>query len=736
MNSAATAALTSWNLDGPVSAVLLLLCAIYVRGWRRERLLIHLQSDSLRLTGFLSGVFVLFVAVESPLDSFDGTYLAAHMAQHLLLMMVAPPLILLSHPVLPLLKGLPKSFVKEGLGPFLTWRPLRSFLEWLTAPLVAWLLFVASTIVWHLPYCYELALGSRVWHGAQHASFFWTGIVFWWFIVEPGPGKSRWPRWAGIPYLLTADIVNTALSAIFVFSGRVLYPSYAAVHLTRAQTLSDQTLGGLIMWVPGEIIYLIPAFFLTMRVLTGSKRQGEYIVRQARATRAGRRSLAANLARWRRPIQLAMLLVSLLVIADGFWGPQITPINLAGILPWIHWRGLSVLSLLFLGNLFCMACPFTFVRDLGRKVMPARLRWPRQLRNKWTPALLFLLYLWSYEAFGVWDSPWITAWIIAGYFGAALVVDGLFRGASFCKYVCPIGQFNFISSLISPREVAIKSPQVCRSCQTYDCIRGNEQTHGCELYLFQPKKSGNLDCTFCLDCVKACPHGNIDLVSITPAQTLTADPYRSSIGRLSSRTDLAVLVLLFVFGAFVNAAGMVAPVVMREHAWHASLGMDAMPWIVGAFVLVGAVLVPAMAVSAAGFLSKISWRGRKVGTIVRRFVFALVPIGFGMWAAHILYHLATGWNAPWPALARALAGTAAAVALPAVPSWLTPLQILTLNAGLLLTLWVLWKVATESAGQVRAAVALVWPWMAVSVGLYAAGVWVLFQPMQMRGMMH
>ena len=109
----------------------------------------------------------------------------------------------------------------------------------------------------------------------------------------------------------------------------------------------------------------------------------------------------------------------------------------------------------------------------------------------------------------------MTAWIIVGYFFAAFAIDGFFRGASFCKYVCPIGQFHFVTSLISPREVGIKSEETCQSCKTHSIAFGAiEQSRGCELDLFQPKKSGNLDCTFCLDCVKACPHHNVGMISI------------------------------------------------------------------------------------------------------------------------------------------------------------------------------------------------------------------------------
>ena len=103
--------------------------------------------------------------------------------------------------------------------------------------------------------------------------------------------------------------------------------------------------------------------------------------------------------------------------------------------------------------------------------------------DRWRIGLLGL-YFWAYEAFSLWDSPWWTAWIAIAYFVTAFAVDGLFREASFCKYVCPIGRFNFVQSLISPLEVKIHDLAVCRSCSSYDCIRGNSSQRGCELHLF------------------------------------------------------------------------------------------------------------------------------------------------------------------------------------------------------------------------------------------------------------
>ena len=127
---------------------------------------------------------------------------------------------------------------------------------------------------------------------------------------------------------------------------------------------------------------------------------------------------------------------------------------------------------------------------------------------------LLVLFLWAYEAFSLWDSPWWTAWIAVGYFVAAFVIDGFFRDAAFCKYVCPIGQFNFVQSLVSPLEVKVRDAAVCATCRTKDCIRGRDgEFAGCELHLFQPRKSGNMDCTFCLDCIHACPHENVGILA-------------------------------------------------------------------------------------------------------------------------------------------------------------------------------------------------------------------------------
>ena len=322
-------------------------------------------------------------------------------------------------------------------------------------------------------------------------------------------------------------------------------------------------------------------------------------------------------------------------------------------------------------------------------MLPAKLRWPRVLRTKWLAAAFFVLYLWAYEAFSLWDSPWLTACVMAGYFLAAIAVDGVFRGASFCKYVCPIGQFHFVGSLISPREIGVRSEAVCQSCRTYDCIRGNEHARGCELALFQPRKIGNLDCTFCLDCVKACPHDNVALLPVIPAKTVTFDGYRSSIGRLAKRTDWAAIALLFVFGAFVNAAGMVAPVMQWEHGWHA------MRLTVAAFVIGG----------RGGGPSRFS--GVDVALAIRRYHTAICVYVGSAGLCHVggAFAVSCGADAGnWRADFAAGCGPAADA------------------------LYLGWRI--------QDAVMKFIPWAATACLLYGAGIWIFFQPMEMRGMMH
>ncbi len=753
--NAESAAFASWAFE-PLPALGLFVTAfIYSIGWRRLNRQVPARFPLWRLGSFLAGLAAIYVSLASPLDAFASFLLTAHMVQHLLLTMVAPPLLLFGAPQLPLLRGLPRPVASNALGPFLVWPPLKNLVHRLTHPALGWSLFVLSNLLWHIPDFYELALRSPGWHQFEHFCFLGTSLLFWWPVIQPWPSRPRWPRWAMIPYLLLADLQNTALAAFLSFYDRVLYATYeAAPRISRLSPLDDQGAAGPIMWVPGSLVFLLPAGIIAVQFLSPQRRRAMSSCSRHPATAepaAARRGpfdllrvpVIGTIIRgkfFRRSLQILMFALAAAIIADGLLGPEISPMNLAGVLPWTHWRTFTVLALLAAGNLFCMACPFTFVRDLGRRVLPANRSWPRALRSKWIAVVLLIVYLWAYEAFDLWDKPAATAGVILAYFLAALIVDGFFRGASFCKYVCPIGQFHFVQSLASPLEVRIREPDVCASCRTYDCLRGNETQRGCELKLFLPKKSGNMDCTFCLDCIKACPNDNVGLLATVPGSDLLAEKSRSSVGRYSARPDLAVLVLVLTFGAFANAAGMVVPVLNGISAFGANLGLSGDFVPVTILSLLALVIVPLALASAAAGMGRCLARVPFLANFNRHAI-ALAPLGFGMWIAHFTFHFFTAALTPVPVFQRVARDLGLSASEPVwnVASWafydLPALELLFLDAGFLLALYLLWKIGGQMAPARRWAVFL--PWGILAAALYAAGVWIIFQPMEMRGtLMH
>jgi hypothetical protein len=449
--------------------------------------------------------------------------------------------------------------------------------------------------------------------------------------------------------------------------------------------------------------------------------------------------LLGRFLRWRYAriaLQLPLLVLAGVMIWDGLRGPQVGAMNLAGVLPWIHWRGLLILGLLVAGNVFCLACPFQLPRTLARRWLPAGRAWPRPLRSKWLAVLLLVLFFWAYEAFALWDNPRWTAGIALGYFVSAFLIDGFFRGAAFCKYLCPIGQFNFVQSLISPLEVKVRDPQVCASCRSKDCLRGRDGIPGCELHLYAPHKTGNLDCTFCLDCIHACPHENIGISTRLPASELWTDRFRSGIGRLSRRPDLAALALVLVFGAFANAAGMVGPVV----GWRE----ERSPFLADLFFFsLGLIVLPLLTVGGAAAISR-HWSHPGVSWLetASRYSFALVPLGFAMWLSHYSYHFLTSYDTLVPVTQRFT--TDLGWAALGEPHWLAGccrtvggalprLEILSLDLGLLLSLYTGYRLALSDTSHAGRAIKLLMPWAVLMVLLFLAGVWIVLQPMQMRG---
>jgi cytochrome c oxidase assembly factor CtaG len=273
MSAATQAIFAAWSPPFWLTVAVLAVSAFYVRGWIAIRRTRPGYFTGTRLLFFLSGMAVLWLAIASPIDGFADALLSAHMVQHFLLMSAVPPLVLLGAPIVPLLRGLPRPILKTYIGPLIAWRPLRQLGHFLTAPVVAWLTFNLVFLAWHLPAAYDLALRNEDIHDFEHLCFLGTATLFWWVIIHPWPSRVRSAGWMVLLYLLSADIVNTALSAFLAFCNRPIYLFYVAgpnpFHIS---ALTDQIAGGVIMWVLNSTVFLVPAMLLTMRLAGADSR--------------------------------------------------------------------------------------------------------------------------------------------------------------------------------------------------------------------------------------------------------------------------------------------------------------------------------------------------------------------------------------------------------------------------------------------------------------------------------
>ena len=261
--------LASWTLPVPLTLAVIFAASLYLRGW------IHLRSVSVhaipawRVCSFVLGLFLIWVAVGSPVSTFDEELLTVHMVQHLLLMTFAPLLILLGAPVVPFLHGLPRQFIQSVVGPVFRWSPLQWIGRVISRPVFCWLAAAAALVGWHIPAAFTLGLQSESWHIVEHACFLGAGLLFWWPVVQPWPSVSVWPRWSIIVYLFLATLPCDILSGFLVFSDRIAYPNYSSrLRQFSISVLEDQQVAGALMWTCVTLVYLMPAVILTIRLLT------------------------------------------------------------------------------------------------------------------------------------------------------------------------------------------------------------------------------------------------------------------------------------------------------------------------------------------------------------------------------------------------------------------------------------------------------------------------------------
>jgi cytochrome c oxidase assembly factor CtaG len=266
------AALELWKLPVSLTLTIVFTALLYLRGW------LHLRSTSLnvipawRASSFLLGLWLTWVAVASPIAALDEELLTVHMVQHLLLMTIAPPLIWLGAPVIPVLHGLPRRFVHRVIGPLFRWPPLQRLGRALAQPAFCWFAAAGVLVGWHVPAAFTFGLHSEAWHAVEHASFLGTGLLFWWPVIQPWPTASNWSEWSILLYLFLATLPCDILSGFLVFCDRVVYPAYfSSSQLFGLPPLQDQQCAGALMWTCVTVVYLIAGTIVTARLLSPNR---------------------------------------------------------------------------------------------------------------------------------------------------------------------------------------------------------------------------------------------------------------------------------------------------------------------------------------------------------------------------------------------------------------------------------------------------------------------------------
>jgi putative membrane protein len=265
----ATADSVHWTFESWVLVCLGLSLSLYIMGAQRLRRRSKTRLIIQQASYFALGWLTLFVALVSPLDALGSKLFSAHMVQHELLMIVAAPLLVMSRPFGPWLWALPVRW-RQRLGEAIRHPAVSLSWRFLSLPMAAWLIHALALWLWHVPVWFDAALENNTIHTLQHFSFLATALFFWWAVLDTqtSPGKSG----AAMLYLFTTMIHTGALGALLTFSATPWYTAYDATMAFGFDALEDQQLGGLIMWIPGGIAYLVAGLVLGARWIRLSDR--------------------------------------------------------------------------------------------------------------------------------------------------------------------------------------------------------------------------------------------------------------------------------------------------------------------------------------------------------------------------------------------------------------------------------------------------------------------------------
>lgn len=287
--------LTAWSWEPGLGFLLALTIGFYGAGWRRLRRR-GARFPSWRAWCFAGGMVAMILALFSPIATLDGVLFSAHMVQHLLLVQVGVPLLWLGAPLLPILWAFPLRR-RRAIGRLCTaGHPVHAIFHRLTSPPLAAALHLSALALWHQPSLYDAAQGPTLLHQLEHTTFIGTALLYWWVIIHPSGGRRRLSYGVAILYVIPLLLLENLIGALLTFADQPLYATYRnGPGFWGFPPLSDQQLAGLIMWVPGGLLLLVPVFALLTAELRHQERAAE------RITGAHRERAALRVAAQQQP---------------------------------------------------------------------------------------------------------------------------------------------------------------------------------------------------------------------------------------------------------------------------------------------------------------------------------------------------------------------------------------------------------------------------------------------------
>jgi len=414
-----------------------------------------------------------------------------------------------------------------------------------------------------------------------------------------------------------------------------------------------------------------------------------------------------------RAFQPALMLVTLFVftlaILTGLFGTPAGNRNFGIVFVWIVWWALLIVVLVpFCGRLWCTICPIPapgewlqrrgIINRVPGRLRTLRWRWPRLLKNMWLQNFGFLGVA-IFSAM-ILTRPSLSAAVLLAFMVSGVILSILYENRVFCRYVCPVGGFIGLYSLVAPLELRVQDPQVCATHTSKDCITGNERGYGCPWMVYPGQLTRNAYCGMCVECLKTCPKNNI---------VINLRPFGSDllVGK-ERRLDEAYKAFIMLGCALLYSGVLLGPWGWIKR-W---ANMDSLPhWGMYAitFLIINLALLPGLFWLATWITRRMTGQQLPMRRLFIDYAYTLIPLGLAAWIAFSLgfvlvngsYALATlsdpfgwGWN---------LFGTANAPWTPLWPTLIGFLQVGVLTVGLLFAVNLAYRIARQHVNQHRLA---------------------------------